>query len=89
MADQRLPKQHHMGRRCPDNDYSMPGMYHITLRAAEGLGRPFGSVAGDAREPDGSANAPHVELTAIGRMVEQELQNSIREHYPSSRCIAP
>lgn len=81
MADFRRPTNHHMGRRSSENDYSQPGMYHITLRVAEGMGRPFGQVVGDASQPDGSPEAPRVELTAVGRMVEHELLNSIRTHY--------
>ena len=71
-----------MGRRSTVNDYSLPGMYHITLRVAEGMGHPLGRVVGDVNQPDGSPEGPHVELTAVGRMVEQELLTSIRTHYP-------
>ena len=42
MADFRRPTNHHMGRRSSENDYSQPGMYHITLRVAEGMGAPLG-----------------------------------------------
>ena len=81
MAKKQNPTAHRMTRRSQDNDYTQPGMYHVTLHVADGMGRPFGRVTGDASRPDGSADAPHVELTAIGRMVEHELLNSIRTHY--------
>ena len=42
----------------------------------------WGRVVGDANEPEGSANAPRVELTEVGRMVEEELTSSISLHYP-------
>ena len=81
MAEVRRPTNHHMGRRSSSNDYSQPGMYHITLHVAEGMGHPLGRVVGDADQPDDSPSAPHVELSALGRMVEQELLNSIRKYY--------
>ena len=69
----------HMGRRSVMNDYTEPGMYHITIQAAEG--RPFGRVVGDVSKADGDPSAPHVELSAIGEMVREELLNSIRRYY--------
>ena len=78
----KKPTVHRMSRRSLENDYSEPGMYHITLHADEGTGQPFGSVAGDASVADGCAGAPYVALTAVGRMVEHELTHSIAAHYP-------
>ena len=72
---------HRMGRRHFRKDYSLPGIYHVTVSVNRELWQPLGKVVGDAREPDGSANAPRVELTALGRMVEQELTGSISKHY--------
>ena len=82
MAKKLNPTEHRMTRRSQQNDYSQPGMYHITLRVADGRGKPFGRVVGDASLPDGSDGAPHVELSAIGQMVRHELLNSIRTYYP-------
>ncbi|MCR5158968.1 MAG: hypothetical protein K6D37_07575 [Prevotella sp.] len=82
MAKKLNPTEHRMTRRSQQNDYSQPGMYHITLRVADSLGRPFGRVIGDASLPDGSDGAPHVQLSAIGQMVRYELLNSIRTYYP-------
>ena len=82
MADKRQPTRHRMDRRSHDNDYAMPGMYHVTLHVADGLGQPLGRVVGDARQPDGSPDEPRVALTAIGRMVEHELTHTISSYYP-------
>lgn len=71
-----------MTGRCSVHDYSAPGIYHITLAVTEGLGQPLGHVVGDLLQEDGQPNAPHVELSAIGRMVEEELLKSIPAHYP-------
>lgn len=71
-----------MKGRCSVHDYSAPGIYHITLAVTEGLGQPLGHVVGDLLQEDGHPNAPHVELSAIGRMVEEELLKSIPAHYP-------
>lgn len=71
-----------MKGRCSVHDYSAPGIYHITLAVTEGLGQPLGHVVGDLLQEDGHPNAPHVELSAIGRMVEEKLLKSIPAHYP-------
>ena len=71
-----------MNRRSAVHDYARPGVYHITLHVADDLGRPFGQVVGNLYSLDGSADAPHVTLSSVGRMVEQELLNSISAHYP-------
>lgn len=73
---------HSMTRRAVAHDYTRAGLYHITLHVAEGMGKPFGEVTGDPQAAEGSANAPRVELTPIGQMVEHELLSAIRAHYP-------
>lgn len=78
----KKPTIHSMNRRSYYCDYSRPGIYHITLKVAEALRHPFGKVVGDMNKPDGDPDAPHVELTPIGQMVEQELLHSISAHYP-------
>ena len=35
------PTQHHMGRRAFTHDYSRPGIYHITIHVADGMGQPL------------------------------------------------
>ena len=82
MAEQHDPSTHKMTRRSIVNDYSLPGMYHITLRVAEGMVHPFGRVVGNASVADGNPDAPRVELSTLGEMVKHELLNSIRSYYP-------
>ena len=72
----KKPIQHSMTRRSSVHDYSRPGIYHVTLHVAEGLGQPLGAVVGSE---DGSAG---VKLTAIGKAVEHELLTAVTAHYP-------
>lgn len=73
---------HRMGRRCQKKNYRLPGAYHITINVAERQWQPLGQVVGNLDKPDGDTNAPRMELTAIGKMVEEELTKSITAHYP-------
>ena len=73
---------HRMGKRCQKKNYRLPGAYHITINVAERHWHPLGQVVGNLDQPDGDENAPRVELTAIGKMVEEELTKSITTHYP-------
>ena len=63
------------------HNYSLPGIYHITLHVAEGMGQPLGQVEGSLEQPDGTPSSPHVALTPIGQMVREELLSSITAHY--------
>lgn len=78
----RNPTQHRMTRRAAAHDYTASGVYHITLHVADDLGQPLGVVVGDLSCPDGSAGAPRVDLSPVGKMVEHELLHSITDHYP-------
>ena len=78
----RRPTTHRMDRRSNYKNYELPGIYHITLKAAEVLRSPFGKVVGKIDKPDGDPEAPSVALTPVGEMVEQELLHSISAHYP-------
>ena len=73
---------HSMTRRAVAHDYTKTGIYHITLHVADGLWQPLGDVAGDAMALDGTPDAPRVDMTPVGQMVERELLHSIHEHYP-------
>ena len=73
---------HSMTRRAAAHDYTRSGIYHITMHVADGLGQPLGAMAGSPSAPDGSPDAPRVELTAVGRMVEHELLTAIHAYYP-------
>ena len=70
-----------MTRRAAAHDYTLPGIYHITLHVADGLGQPLGTVVGDLSAPDGSADAPRTALSPVGQMVEHELLHAIHAHY--------
>jgi len=71
-----------MNRRSAYKNYTLPGIYHITVRTVETLRHPLGKVVGDMDKPDGDPEAPHVELSPVGQMVEHELLHSIAAHYP-------
>ena len=86
-TDYRLPTEHSMKRRSDGHDYSRKGVYHITISAFEALRQPFGRIAGRLDRPDGDSDAPHVELTPVGRMVAEELTGSIRRYYPMLEVI--
>lgn len=73
---------HSMTRRSSTHDYGRQGCYHVTISVAEGRGHPLGYVAGNLNCADGEPNAPHVVLSPLGQMVEEELTHSISKHYP-------
>ena len=75
-------EKHSMQRRSPGNNYSHPGYYHITITISNRRAQSLGRIVGDLQYPDGHPDAPKVELTAIGKMVEYELRHSISRHYP-------
>ena len=79
---ERRPTIHRMDRRGSWKRYELPGIYHITIKAAETLRQPFGKVVGNIDRPDGDADVPRVALSPVGQMVEQELHHSITAHYP-------
>jgi hypothetical protein len=58
------------------------GVYHITINVARGLKQPLGRIGGQLCKPDGDSDAPHVDLSPVGRMVEEELRESIHRFYP-------
>ena len=80
--DIRKPTAHNMKRRSYSHDYSRSGYYHITISTAKALHQPLGQMAGRLDKPDGDSDAPHVELSPLGQMVEQELRESIQRYYP-------
>ena len=59
-------------KRCDDHhDYSERRMYMITLEI-EGRQPLFGHLEGDPFAPTGSADSPHIELSALGQAVRDE-----------------
>ena len=75
-------EKHSMQRRSPGNNYTHPGIYHITITISDRKAQSLGRVIGDVQYPDGHPNVPKVELSVIGKMVEYELLHSISYHYP-------
>lgn len=75
-------RSHRMGRRCLRNKYSRPGIYHITIPVNEAWHDPLSRIVGSLDKAYGDADAPHVMLSPVGQMVEQELTTSITTHYP-------
>ena len=80
--DFRKPTEHNMKRRSHTHDYCRSGYYHITISTAQALHQPLGKIAGRLDRPDGDSDGPHVELSPLGQMVEQELRVSIQHYYP-------
>lgn len=76
-----------MKRRSHLHDYSHSGLYHITISATKELYQPLGQMAGRLDKPDGDSEAPHVVLSPLGRMVEQELTESIQRYYPMLKVL--
>ena len=72
----RKPTIHRMNRRSEYKNYMLPGIYHITVKAAEALRAPFGKVVGNIDKKDGDPDEPRVTLSPVGKMVEQELLHS-------------
>ena len=75
-------EKHSMQHRSPGNNYTHPGIYHITITISDRKAQSLGRVTGDLQYPDGHPDAPKVELSVIGKMVEYELLHSISYHYP-------
>ena len=73
---------HRMDRRSRHKRYDWPGTYHITIKVNDVYRQPLGEVVGCISEADGRPDAPRVELSEAGRMVERELTTSITAHYP-------
>lgn len=67
LAGDKVPS---MLRRKQDHDYTERRMYMITM-VTEGRRPYFGMVAGDPRQPFGSLNAPHTDLSKMGEAVRQ------------------
>ena len=82
-ASERVPS---MKRRCLDRDYSARGIYMVTL-VTEGRRKLFGDVAGRSDGQPESADAPRMELSALGREVVH-CWESIPSFHPEVKPIA-
>ncbi|MBR5395601.1 MAG: transposase [Bacteroidaceae bacterium] len=79
-------KKASMKRRDDHNDYQGRKMYMITMEV-EGRRPLFGKVVGDPFAPKGSAEAPHMELSFLGTIVQAEWQG-IPRYYPQIEVMA-
>ena len=87
-AKKRLAGAKHpsMYRRADGHDYTARRIYMITMDTADR--RPlFGRVVGDAAVPDGQAGAPRIELSPLGRAVQEEWLG-IPRYYPQIVVVA-
>lgn len=79
-------KKSSMLRRCIDHDYTGRMMYMITM-TTEGRRPLFGRIVGRCGAPDGSDEAPRIELSALGQRVSDEWWG-IPRYYPQVEIIA-
>lgn len=64
-------KKESMKRRDSHHDYAERRMYMITIEV-KGRRALFGRVEGDVSAPDGSTEAPHIVLSPLGKIVQDE-----------------
>ena len=79
-------KKPSMLRRCVDHDYTERMMYMVTM-VTEGRRPLFGTVVGRIDATEGSNDAPHIELTELGRRVES-CWHEIAIRYPQIGVVA-
>ncbi len=79
-------KKPSMLRRCVDHDYTGRMMYMVTM-VTEGRRPLFGRVTGRSDAPAGSADAPRMELSALGQRVADEW-HGIPRYHPQVEIIA-
>ena len=78
-------KKPSMQRRCVDFDYTQRMMYMVTM-TTEGRRPLFGKVMGRSDAPEGSAEAPRIELSELGQRVEA-CWHEIAVRYPQIELI--
>ena len=79
-------KKPSMQRRCVENDYTARRMYMITM-VTEGRKALFGKVVGRSEVKEPAAEAPHIELSPIGKAVA-EIWQSISYNHAEVKVIA-
>ena len=80
------PTKPSMHRRRVGHDYQSRRIYLITM-TVEGRHPLLGQLVGNADAPQGSADAPHIELTELGERVRQ-CWMAIETYYPDIRVLA-
>ena len=79
-------KKPSMQRRCVDHDYTARRMYMITMVTEER--KPFfGRVVGRSEAVEPSAEVPHIELSPLGKAIEQ-IWLTIGSHHPEVKVVA-
>ena len=81
MEAPRCETQHNQHRRSYWHDYHQKGLYMITM-VIGGRQRLFGSIVGRANGRPGTDEAPHVQLSELGRRVFEEEVPKIHRFYP-------
>ena len=79
-------KKPSMLRRCVGHDYTGRQMYMITM-VTEGRRPLFGTLAGDVEAPPESPQAPHIDLSELGRCVAEEWW-ATSAHHPEIEVVA-
>ena len=82
-AGEKMPS---MLRRCVGHDYTGRWIYMITM-VTEGRRALFGQVIGKSDAVEGSADAPHIELSELGQRVADEWW-AAPFHHPEVEVIA-
>ena len=75
-----------MQRRCVDNDYKARRMYMITM-VTEGRKPLFGKVIGHSEAVEPSPEAPRIELSPLGEVVER-IWLTIGDYHPEVKVVA-
>ena len=75
-----------MLRRCVDNDYTARRIYLVTM-VTEGRKPLLGMVVGSSDAVEPSPEAPHIELSPLGRVVE-EIWKTIGSHHQEVKVVA-
>ena len=79
-------KKPSMLRRCVGHDYTERQIYMVTM-VTEGRIPLFGKVIGRSDAPEGSSDAPRIELSELGKRVEREWWG-IPTYYPQVEILA-
>ena len=79
-------KKPSMLRRRVGHDYEQRCVYLVTM-TVEGRRPLLGRLVGDAGAESGSLDAPHIELSPLGKQV-REMWEAISEYYPEVRVLA-
>ena len=79
-------KKPSMLRRRVGHDYEQRCVYLVTM-TVEGRRPLLGRLVGNAGAESGSSDAPHIELSPLGKQV-REMWEAISEYYPEVRVLA-